>query len=123
MSTVDTTATEEQLEAGLPKPSGYKILIALPKVDDKYEGGILKSDATRKQEEVATVVGAVIDLGPDAYKDVVKFPSGPWCKAGDYVIIRAYSGTRFRLFGREFRLINDDTVEGIVDDPRGYSRI
>ncbi len=114
--------TDEQIEAGLPKPSGYKILVALPKVEESYAGGIIKSDAVKRQEEVSTIIGGVLDLGPDAYKDTTKFPTGPWCKEGDYVIIRAYSGTRFRLYGTEYRLINDDTVEGVVADPRGYSR-
>lgn len=125
MSTDGTTAmevTDEQIDAGLPRPCGYKILIALPKVEETYAGGILKSDATRKLEEVSTVLGAVLELGPDAYKDATKFPAGPWCKEGDFVIIRAYSGTRFKLYGTEYRLINDDTVEGVVADPRGYSR-
>jgi len=126
MSTDGMTATEvtdEQIDAGLPRPCGYKILIALPKVEETYASGILKADATRKLEEVSTVIGAVIELGPDAYKDTTKFPAGPWCKEGDYVIIRAYSGTRFKLYGTEYRLINDDTVEGVVADPRGYSRV
>jgi len=126
MSTDGMTATEvtdEQIDAGLPRPCGYKILIALPKVEETYASGILKADATRKLEEVSTVIGAVIELGPDAYKDTIKFPAGPWCKEGDYVIIRAYSGTRFKLYGTEYRLINDDTVEGVVADPRGYSRV
>lgn len=125
MSTDGTTAmevTDEQIDAGLPRPCGYKLLIALPKVEETYAGGIIKSDATRKLEEVSTVLGAVLELGPDAYKDPTKFPAGPWCKEGDFVIIRAYSGTRFKLYGTEYRLINDDTVEGVVADPRGYSR-
>jgi len=123
MSTVEQTATDEQLDAGLPKPCGYRILIALPEVEEKYESGILKADVTRRHEEISTVIGAVLELGPDAYKDPEKFPNGPWCKEGDFVIIRAYSGTRFKLYGKEFRLINDDTVEGVVADPRGFSRV
>lgn len=123
MSTVEETATDEQIDAGLPRPCGYKILLALPHVEETYAGGILKADITRKQEEVATVIAAVLELGPDAYKDKEKFPNGPWCKEGDFVIIRAYSGTRFKLYGKEYRLINDDGVEGVVSDPRGYSRV
>jgi co-chaperonin GroES (HSP10) len=125
MSTVEKTAqvTDAEIEAGLPKPCGYKILVALPKVEETYESGIIKSDAVRKQEEVATVIAAVLEVGPDAYKDTAKFPTGPWCKEGDFVIIRAYSGTRFRLYGTEYRLLNDDSVEGVVADPRGYSRV
>jgi co-chaperonin GroES (HSP10) len=126
MSTVEKTApeaTEAELEAGLPRPCGYKILVALPKIEETYESGLIKADTVRRQEEVATVIAAVLELGPDAYNDKAKFPNGPWCKVGDYVILRAYSGTRFRLHGNEFRLINDDTVEGVVADPRGYSRV
>lgn len=126
MSSVVTTApevSEAEMEAGLPRPCGYKILVALPKVEDTFESGILKPDIIKKHEEVATVIAAVIELGSDAYKDTVKFPTGAWCKQGDFVIIRAYSGTRFKLHGQEFRLINDDTVEGVVSDPRGYSRV
>ena len=106
----------------LPEPSGYKILCALPEVEDKYESGILKADATVKVEEHSTVVLFVIKLGPQAYADVDKFPSGPWCKQGDFIIARAYSGTRFKIHGREFRLINDDQVEAVVEDPRGITR-
>lgn len=117
------TPTDEEMDAGLPTPCGYKILVALPQVEETFEGGIIKADVTRKQEEVATVVAAVLQLGPDAYKDKEKFPTGPWCKEGDFVIVRAYSGTRFKLYGKEFRLLNDDSIEGVVADPRGYSRI
>lgn len=122
MSTVEQTASDEQIENGLPRPSGYKILIALPQTEETFAGGLIKADITRRQEEASTVIGAVLELGPDAYKDKDKFPSGPWCKEGDFVLIRAYSGTRFKLYGVEYRLINDDTVEGVVADPRGYSR-
>ena len=106
----------------LPEPSGYKILCALPEVEDKFESGILKADTTVKVEEHSTTVLFVIKLGPQAYADMDKFPSGPWCKEGDFVITRAYSGTRFKIHGREFRLINDDQVEAVVQDPRGITR-
>ena len=106
----------------LPEPSGYKILCALPEVEDKYESGILKADTTVKVEEHSTVVLFVVKMGPQAYADMDKFPSGPWCKQGDFIIARAYSGTRFKIHGREFRLINDDQVEAVVQDPRGITR-
>jgi co-chaperonin GroES (HSP10) len=115
---------EDAMEAALPRPAGYKLLIALPDVDETYgSSGLLKPDMVKKQDEVSTVVGLVLELGPDAYKDLLKFPSGPWCKEGDYILFRAYSGTRFKVYGKEFRLINDDTVEGVVADPSGYSRV
>ena len=121
--TAQVEVTDEMMDKGMPKPCGYKLLLAIPKVDETFTSGILKPDALRKQEEVSTIIAAVVDMGSDAYKDPVKFPNGPWCKVGDYVIIRAYAGTRFKLYGQELRLINDDTVEGVVADPSGYSRI
>jgi co-chaperonin GroES (HSP10) len=106
----------------LPEPKGWKILCAVPEVEDKYESGILKADSSVRIEEHSTVVLFVIKLGDMAYKDTEKFPTGAWCKEGDFVLTRAYAGTRIKIHGREFRLINDDAVEGTVDDPRGISR-
>jgi co-chaperonin GroES (HSP10) len=106
----------------LPEPVGYHILVALPEAEEKYESGIIKSDETRRFEEVLATVFFVVKLGPDAYKDTNKFPTGPWCKQGDFILARPNSGTRLKIHGREFRLINDDTVEAVVDDPRGISR-
>lgn len=115
------TAVEEKAKQ-LPEPVGYHILVALPEAEEKYESGIIKSDETRRFEEVLATVFFVIKLGPDAYKDSVKFPTGPWCKEGDFILARPNSGTRLKIHGREFRLINDDTVEAVVADPRGISR-
>jgi co-chaperonin GroES (HSP10) len=115
-------ASAAEKAAQLPDPKGYKILIGLPKIEEKYESGILKADAVVRQDEVATVVGFVLKMGPDCYKDEVKFPTGPYCKEGDFVLMRTYSGTRFKVHGQEFRLINDDSVEAVVQDPRGFSR-
>jgi len=106
----------------LPEPKGWKILCAVPEVEEKYESGILKADSSVRIEEHSTVVLFVIKLGDMAYKDAEKFPTGAWCKEGDFVLTRAYAGTRIKIHGREFRLINDDAVEGTVDDPRGISR-
>jgi co-chaperonin GroES (HSP10) len=113
---------DEELKAKLPEPSGYRLLIAVPEVSEKTEGGVYMPDQLKKAEETASVVGFVIKAGPEAYSDANKFPSGPWCKEGDFIIFRSYSGTRFKVMGKEFRLINDDTVEAVVEDPRGYSR-
>jgi co-chaperonin GroES (HSP10) len=98
-------------------------LIALPDVEEKTEGGILKATETIRNETVATVVGFVLKLGPDAYKDEKRFPTGAYCKEGDWVVFRAYSGTRVKIHGKEFRIINDDSVEAVVDDPRGVERV
>lgn len=106
----------------LPKPSGYHILCAIPDIQDKFDNGLVKADVTMQHEEILTTVLFVVALGPDAYKDPAKFPSGPWCKEGDFIIVRSTSGTRLDIHGREFRIINDDTVEAVVDDPRGVRR-
>jgi chaperonin GroES len=117
-----TKLQDEELRAKLPKPAGYHILIAIPEVSDKTLGGVYIPDKRRGEEETASIIGYVIATGPDAYSDTAKFPSGPWCGEGDFVIFRSYSGTRFKVDKQEFRLINDDTVEAVVEDPRGYSR-
>ena len=106
----------------LPIPQGWKILCAVPEVEDKFESGILKPDSLTKIEEYSTTVLFVLKIGAEAYKDPVKFSTGAWCKEGDFVLVRAYSGTRFKIHGREFRLLNDDQVEAVVEDPRGYTR-
>ena len=103
----------------LPVPKGWKILIALPKVSSKTVGGIYKPEAVLQYEETGSIIGLVVSVGDLAYKDERKFPSGSWCDVGDYIIMRSYSGTRMRVAGQEFRLINDDTVEAVVSDPRG----
>ena len=113
---------EEQKTTQLPEVKGYRILCAVPNVDEKYESGLIKADKTKHIEEHSTVVLFVIKIGDMAYQDKDRFPTGPWCKEGDFVITRAYSGTRIKIHGKEFRIINDDTVEAVVDDPRGYER-
>ncbi len=106
----------------LPTPSGYRILCAVPEVDAAYESGILKADITKQHEELLTTVLFVVALGPDCYGDPARFPSGPWCAKGDFILVRPHSGTRVKIHGKEFRIINDDCVEAVVEDPRGYSR-
>jgi co-chaperonin GroES (HSP10) len=113
---------DKEKAAQLPKPTGYHILCAIPEKEKEYDSGIVKADETIRMEEVLTTVLFVVDLGPDCYKDEKRFPSGPWCKKGDFILIRPNSGSRLLIHGREFRLINDDTVEAVVDDPRGISR-
>jgi co-chaperonin GroES (HSP10) len=94
----------------------------VPEAEDTYDGSILKSESVKQIQEHSTVVLFVMQLGDLAYKDKERFPEGPWCKEGDFVITRAYAGTRIKIHGKEFRIINDDTVEAVVDDPRGYER-
>lgn len=118
----DKTVAGDDVRAKLPEPKGYRILIAIPEVSQKTEGGVFIPDERRNAEETASLIGYVLKVGSEAYADANRFPTGPWCKEGDFVIFRSYSGTRFKVMGKEFRLINDDTVEAVVEDPRGYSR-
>jgi len=120
ISTLPQTAEEKAKQ--LPEPSGYHILVTIPEAEDKYESGLIKADETRRFEEALATVFFVIKMGPDCYNDTTKFPTGPWCKEGDFILARPNSGTRLKIHGREFRLINDDTVEAVVADPRGISR-
>ena len=107
----------------LPVPQGYRMLCALPEAEDKFDSGILKSTDTMRNEEVLSTVFFVVDMGSDCYKDEKRFPTGPWCKKGDFILARPNTGTRLKIHGREFRLINDDSVEAVVQDPRGISRV
>ena len=115
--------TEEKVATQLPQPKGYKILIGIPEVSETTDGGVFMPDGMRSAEETASIIGFVIKMGNDAYSDKDRFPNGPYCEEGDFVIFRSYSGTRFKIHGKEFRLINDDTVEAVVDDPRVYTRV
>jgi co-chaperonin GroES (HSP10) len=117
-----TTKTVEEKASQLPKPSGYKILCAIPDIEEEYESGLVKAETTIRHEELLTTVLFVVALGPDCYKDPAKFPTGPWCKVGDFVLTRPHAGSRLVIHGKEFRMINDDSVEGTVQDPRGVKR-
>lgn len=114
--------SNERKAKQLPEPSGYRILCAVPDVEEKTEGGLYKADITKQYEELTTPVLFVLKVGPDAYKDEKRFPSGPWCKEGDFIVTRPMAGSRIKIHGREFRMINDDAVEGVVEDPRGITR-
>lgn len=114
--------SQEEKATQLPKPSGYRILCAIPEIESEYESGLIKADSTIQFEEALTTVLFVVDLGPDCYKDATRFPNGAWCKQGDFVLVRPNSGSRLVIHGREFRIINDDSVEAVVDDPRGIRR-
>lgn len=117
-----TTTSNEDKAKQLPKPSGYRILCAIPEAEKEYESGILKSDETLRYDELLTTVLFVVDLGPECYADKTRFPNGPWCGKGDFILVRPNAGTRLVIHGKEFRIINDDSVEAVVQDPRGISR-
>jgi co-chaperonin GroES (HSP10) len=114
--------TNEEKATQLPKPSGYRILCAIPEAEKEYESGLVKADQTLSYEEALTTVLFVVEIGPDCYQDKARFPNGPWCKQGDFVLVRPHAGSRLVIHGREFRIINDDSVEAVVSDPRGIKR-
>ena len=113
----------KELNDVLPVPTGYRILIAIPEKEQKSEGGILLPGEMLQREQTASIVGYVMKVGPDAYKDEKRFPNGPYCKEGDFILFKSYAGVRFKIKGQEFRVIHDDTVDGVVPDPTLLERI
>ena len=101
----------------MPQPTGYRVVVMPFQGFAKTKGGILITDETRERESLATVVAYIVQLGPDAYKDKTKFPSGPYCKQGDWAIIGKYAGTRIKLEDGEIRILNDDEVLGTILEP------
>jgi len=113
---------EKELEEALPTPVGYRILVALPEVEETFgESRIIKSSKEQHLDHVLSTIGLVVDMGAEAYSDKERF-AAPWCKGGDYVMFRANTGTRFKVGNTEFRLMNDDSVEAVVSDPRAVAR-
>ena len=122
MYSAEKIELDEDTTRKLPEPKGYKLLIAIPKLEEKTAGGVIIPDALKGMEQTASIIGLVISVGDAAYKDADKFPDGPYCKEGDFVKFRANSGTRFKVAGKEYRLLNDDSIEAVVADPRGITR-
>lgn len=112
----------EEKARQIPAPKTFHLLTVLPDIDEEYESGLVKAGTTMHYEEVLSPVLFVIELGPDAYKDKSRFPSGASCQKGDFVIVRPNTGTRIKIHGKEFRIIKDDQVEAVVQDPRGIHR-
>ncbi len=121
LSAVMEKSAEEKARQ-LPKPQGYRILCAIPEVEDTFDSGIAKADTTIRNDELLTTVLFVVEMGSDCYQDKARFPNGPWCKKGDFILVRPNAGTRLVIHDREFRIINDDSVEAVVEDPRGIKR-
>lgn len=114
--------TDDEKATQLPEPKGYRILCAIPETEKEYDSGILKADETIRVDELLTTVLFVVKMGSDCYKDESRFPTGPWCKEGDFILVRPNAGTRLVIHNRDFRIINDDSVEAVVMDPRGIKR-
>ena len=102
----------------VPTPTGFRIVLFPLKLEGKTAGGVHLTDAAIEQATVATNICKVIAVGPDAYQDKDKFPNGSWCKKADWIIITTYAGSRLSIDGGELRIINDDEVLAVVDDPR-----
>ena len=112
----------EEAATQLPEPSGASILCAVPDIDTEFDSGIIKSEETKRNEEVLCVVYFVVALGPDCYQEIDKFPSGPYCKKGDFALVAAHTGGQVSIHGKAFRIIYDDQVRSVVQDPRGIQR-
>lgn len=115
--------SEAEKAKQVPDPTTYHLLCILQKANDTYDSGLVKAEKTVQFEELLSPVLFVVKMGPDAFKDEKRFPSGPSCKVGDFVIVRPNSGTRMKIHGTEFRLINDESVEAVVQDPRAIQRV
>ena len=118
----ESEAAQKELDALIPKPVGYRLLIALPNVEETFGGEIVKATKTLRDDYVLSIIGIVLDMGDQAYADESRFPTGPWCKQGDYVLFRANTGTRFKIGNQEYRLMNDDSIEAVVNDPSKITR-
>jgi len=121
-STTVLPETDAEKARQVPDPVTYHLLCMLPKANDEYDSGLLKAGQTMHFEEVMSPVLFVAKMGPDAFKDPLRFPSGPSCKVGDFILVRPNTGTRLKIHGTEWRIINDDSVEAVVQDPRGIQR-
>ena len=101
----------------LPKPTGWRIIVLPFRMDEKTKGGILMGQDTLDKQQVASQSGNVLAMGPQCYKDKERYPDGPWCKKGDWVIFARYAGSRIQIEGGEIRLLNEDEILATVKNP------
>jgi len=101
----------------LPKPTGWRIIVLPFRMDEKTKGGILVGQDTLDKQQVASQCGNVLAMGPQCYKDKERYPDGPWCKKGDWVIFARYAGSRIQIEGGEIRLLNEDEILATVKNP------
>jgi co-chaperonin GroES (HSP10) len=114
---LDPEKLEESAFGRLPRPTGWRMLVLPYRGKGKTEGGIFLPDAVVDRESVASICGYVLKVGPLAYKDKKKFPGGAWCKEKDWIIFGRYAGARFKIDGGEVRILNDDEVIAVIQDP------
>jgi len=115
---VDIDNVPEAVLARIPNPTGWRIAILPFRGSKSSKGGILLAEETQKRAQLATNCGYVLRMGNLAYSDESKYPNGPWCKVGDWIIFGRYAGSRIQIDGGEIRLLNDDEVLGIINDPK-----
>lgn len=113
----DPSKLDQSVIDHIPKPTGWRIAILPYRGAEKSKGGIVLAEETQRRTQVATVCGYVLKMGDLAYADEGKFPTGAWCKQGDWIVFGRYAGARIPIDGGEIRLINDDEVLGVVNDP------
>ena len=115
--TPESVQEDKSLIEKLPKPTGYRMLILPFSQKAVTKGGIRLADSYVEKEILGTNVGFVVSLGPDAYKDKGKFPNGPWCRERDWIIFGRYAGARIKIDGGDLRLLNDDEILAVVNNP------
>ena len=102
----------------LPQPTGWRILVLPFKMKEKTDGGVLLGQETIERQQVASQCGNVLAMGSECYQDKKRYPSGPWCKVGDWVVFARYAGSRIEIEGGEVRLLNEDEVLATIQDPK-----
>ena len=113
---IEHLPTEKVLER-LPDPTGWRLLVLPYRGQGKTKGGVILTDQHMEERGYTTVTGLVLKMGPDCYKDEVRFPNGPWCKVNDWIIFGRYAGSRFGIEGGEVRILNEDEIIAVVKDP------
>lgn len=111
---------EAQLDAvkdHLPKPTGWRIVVLPYRGVGQTKGGIHLAGQTLERQQLTTTCAYVLAVGPLAYADTNKFPHGPWCKEGDWIIFGRYAGARMNIEGGEIRILNDDEILATINDP------
>jgi co-chaperonin GroES (HSP10) len=108
---------EQSVIDRIPKPTGWRIVVLPYRPPKKSKGGIMLAEQAVERQQIATVCGYVVDTGPLAYADTDKFPFGPWCKKGDWVVFGRYAGARIGLEDGEIRILNDDEILATIKDP------
>ena len=104
-------------KAKLPQPTGWRLIVLPFKMDERTKGGIIMNESILEKQQVASQCGNVLAMGPQCYKDKERYPDGPWCKVGDWVIFARYAGSRIEIEGGEVRLLNEDEILATVQDP------